>query len=193
MNFPDTSTIINNQITISNYLNLEGQDEVLSEILEGLSAGQKYIPSKFFYDTLGSHLFEEITHLPEYYPTRTEKTILKELAPQISKTLRNIDIVELGSGDCSKISIILNSIPSENMATLHYIPVDMSYTSILKSAKMLIHKFHEIKIHGLLADFQKHLSVIPDDTTRLICFFGSTLGNLSRKQSIQFLLDLKYI
>ena len=112
MNNPETSVIIRKQIAIRNYLCSTEQEEV-SEIIVGLSAQQKYIPSKFFYDANGSKLFEDITCLPEYYPTRTEKALLKEIAPQISKAVRNIDIVELGSGDCSKISILLDAIPFE--------------------------------------------------------------------------------
>src|SRR5659263_706289 len=96
MNNPETSVIIRKQIAISNYLCNTKHEEVISEIIDGLSAQQKYIPSKFFYDVNGSKLFEDITCLPEYYLTCTEKALLKEIAPQISKTLRNIDIVELG-------------------------------------------------------------------------------------------------
>ena len=193
MNNPETLTILRKQITIRNYLCNTEHEEVVSEIIDGLSAQQKYIPSKFFYDAYGSKLFEDITCLPEYYPTRTEKSLLKEIASQISKTLRNIDIVELGSGDCSKISILLDAIPFENMATVRYIPVDVSSAAISKSAEMLIKRFPDITIHGLIADFLKHLSAIPGNINRLFCFFGSTLGNLTRKQSVQFLLDLKDI
>jgi L-histidine N-alpha-methyltransferase len=192
MNNPETSVIIRKQIAIRNYLCSTEQEEV-SEIIDGLSAHQKYIPSKFFYDANGSKLFEDITCLPEYYPTRTEKALLKEIALQISKTLGNIDIVELGSGDCSKISILLDAIPVENMVAVRYIPVDVSDAAISKSAEMLVKRFPDITVHGLLSDFLKHLTVIPNETKRLFCFFGSTLGNLTRKQSVQFLLDLKAV
>jgi len=193
MNNSETSAIIRKQIAISNYLCSIELEEEVSEIIEGLSAQQKYIPSKFFYDANGSKLFEDITCLPEYYPTRTEKALLKEIAPQISKTLGNIDIVELGSGDCSKISILLDAIPFENMATVRYIPVDVSHAAISKSARILVERFPDITVYGLIADFLKHLNVIPKETKRLFCFFGSTLGNLTRKQSVQFLLDLKAV
>ena len=146
MNNPETSAIIRKQIAIRNYLCNTEHEEVVSEIIDGLSAQQKYIPSKFFYDENGSKLFEDITSLPEYYPTCTEKTLLKEIAPQISKTLRNIDIVELGSGDCSKISILLDAIPFENMATVRYIPVDVSHAAISKSAEMLVKRFPDLSL-----------------------------------------------
>jgi L-histidine N-alpha-methyltransferase len=115
------------------------------------------------------------------------------VVPIISTTLRNLDIVELGSGDCSKISILFDAISRENIETIRYIPVDVSQSAILKSAESLVKRIPNITIHGLLADFLKHLSVIPDDRSRLFCFFGSTLGNFSRKQAIQFLMDLKSI
>jgi len=79
------------------------------------------------------------------------------------------------------------------MATVRYIPVDVSHAAISKSAEMLVKRFPDITIHGLIADFLKHLRVIPGNLNRLFCFFGSTLGNLTRKQSVQFLLDLKDI
>ena len=193
MNNPETSVLIRKQIAIRNYLCSSEQKVEVSEIIDGLSAQQKYIPSKFFYDANGSKLFEDITCLPEYYPTRTEKALLKEIAPQISETFKNIDIVELGSGDCSKISILLDAIPFENRTTVRYIPVDVSHAAISKSARMLIERFPDIKVHGLIADFLKHLNVIPKESKRIFCFFGSTLGNLTRRQSVQFLLDLKAV
>ena len=191
MNYINGPTAISDQIAISNFLFNTGKENIISEIKEGLVAEQKYISSKFFYDDLGSKLFEDITRLPEYYPTRTEKSILLEVAPEISKSLRNINIVELGNGDCSKITIILDAIPAENMRSVHYIPVDVSHAAIMKSAHILTKKFPDITIHGVLADFMKHIDFIPGNFNRLICFFGSTLGNLTRVESMKFLLDLK--
>ena len=191
MNYPEGPTTISDKIVISNFLFETGKEVIISEITEGLAAEQKYISSKFFYNDLGSKLFEDITRLPEYYPTRTEKSILHEVAPKISKGLKNIKIVELGSGDCSKISIILDAIPAENMDSVQYIPVDVSHAAIMKSACVLAKKYPDITIHGVLSDFMNHLDFIPDNSNRLICFFGSTLGNLTRVESIRFLSGLK--
>ncbi len=191
MDIYNTFNSTKTQISIYNYLENSTNEENINEILEGLFAEHKYISSKYFYDKAGSKLFEEITHLQEYYPTLTEKAILRNIAPQIAKTLQNVDIIELGSGDCSKISILLEAVPPENLGSIRYIPVDVSDSAILKSSKMLIEKFPDITINGLVADFLSHLNVIPNDTKRLFCFFGSTLGNLTRKQSVRFLFDLK--
>jgi L-histidine N-alpha-methyltransferase len=192
MNTIEQQTTINKGIVISNYYSKTGTEETIREIITGLISERKYIPSKYFYDHTGSKLFEDITHLPEYYPSRTEKSILQKIAPQIASGLKNTDLVELGSGDCSKISIILKAVPGKYKETVRYVPVDISHAAILKSADNLRKQFPDIRIHGITADFMSHLERIPGKSTgkRLICFFGSTLGNLSREQAGQFLLNL---
>ena len=165
--------------------------EIISEILTGLSSPQKYISSRFFYDEKGSELFEKITGLPEYYLTRTEKSILKEAAPRIMNSPAIKNIVELGSGDCSKISVLLDSIPGYMMREITYIPVDISKTSIEKSAITLSKKYPGIRVQGVLADFIKPGNQIRCEGNKLICFFGSTFGNLSRTQEIPFLSGLR--
>lgn len=189
--YTDTYSILNDQIAISNYLYHSNREETVPEIIKALSSERKFLPSRLFYDHQGSMLFEEITRLPEYYLTRTEKHILKEIAPILSENIKYDDVVELGSGDCSKISILFNAISSENLHTVRYIPVDVSHAAILKSAEKLTLMFPGISIQGILADFQKHLNVIPCKNNRLICFFGSTIGNLSQEQAILFLKELK--
>jgi len=178
-------------VSISNFLHDETEGEIISEILTGLSAPQKHISSRFFYDEKGSCLFEEITGLPEYYPTRTEKSILKDSASRILDGLAINNIVELGSGDCSKISILLDAISGNRMRDITYIPVDISKISIEKSAEILFKKYPGIRVRGILADFMKHAGIIPCDGNKLICFFGSTFGNLSRAQEIPFLSGLR--
>ena len=111
-----------------------------------------------------------------------EKSILRQAASEIITSERNPYIVELGSGDCSKISILLDAIDERDFESIHYIPVDISEAAILKSAEWLSQRYPEVKIHGLLADFMKHLNVVPGEGNRMICFFGSTLGNFTRKQ-----------
>jgi L-histidine N-alpha-methyltransferase len=101
-----------------------------------------------------------------------------------------MDIIEMGSGDCSKISILFDVIPENKISGIEYMPVDVSEAAIVKSAGKLQSRYPDLKIHGLLADFMKHLT-LPDDRKKLICFFGSTLGNLTRTEANTFLLDLK--
>lgn len=188
---PPSSARVYDNFIISDFMDHKSDTEIIHEILTGLSAPQKYISGNFFYDNAGSELFEEITGLPEYYLTLTEKSILKEAASIILNSLSVKTIVELGSGDCSKISILLNAVPGENITEIIYVPVDINKTSIEKSAGMLLMKYPGIRIHGILADFMKNFELIPCDGSKLICFFGSTFGNLSRTQEIPFLLNLK--
>ena len=171
MNYSESFTSNSLQVELSNFLKEEKREESISEIFSGLSASQKFISSRFFYDKTGSDLFEEITALPEYYPTRTEKSILKDVASEIIPVERNHAIVELGSGDCSKISILLDAIDKRDLESIHYFPVDISEAAILKSAGWLSQRYPEVKIHGLLADFMKHLNVVPGKGNRMICFF----------------------
>ena len=181
----------NNTFTIMDLLVKESDEEIISEILTGLTVPQKHISSRFFYDESGSALFKEITGLPEYYLTRTEKSILVEAATGIVNSVNIKNIVELGSGDCSKISILLDAIPANYIKEITYLPVDISKTSIVKSAEMLSEKYPGIRIHGILANFMSHISLIPHIENKLICFFGSTLGNLTKKQEITFLMNIK--
>ncbi len=193
MDLSRISTTINSQIEVVNFLTYESREEIIAEIYAGLSSAQKYVPSRFFYDDSGSMLFEKITSLPEYYPTRTEKSILRHIAHEITGASGYLDIIELGSGDCTKISILLDAVPEKYIDKIRYIPVDVSETAILKSADLLSLNYPEMNIQGLLADFMKHLKVLPGSDNRLICFFGSTLGNLTRKQAVGFLKDLKIL
>ena len=190
MNYIDTEIFEAQQIKITNYLNDLGIDKIRKEIIKGLTSKQKYISSKFFYNEKGSKLFEDITRLPEYYPTRTEKQILKEIAPELMSNLHNIDIVELGSGDCSKISILLKSIPTENLETVNYIPVDVSKSAIYESAQSLMEIFPGLSINGLVADFMNQLEIIPDNRKRMFCFLGSTIGNFTKDVTNDFLKNL---
>jgi len=190
MNYNQPEVIEIQKVKITNHLNAIGIENVRKEILDGLNSKQKYISSKFFYDEKGSKLFEDITQLPEYYPTRTEKTILKDISPELMDNLENVDIIELGSGDCSKIKIVLDSISEENLKTITYIPVDVSKSAIYKSAQELVEKFPYLTINGLVADLINQIDLIPANNKRIFCFLGSTLGNFTKDISNDFLKSL---
>lgn len=180
-------------IKIDNFLPKNGDKKLQEKIITDLTSSSKKISCVFFYDDKGSKLFEEITKLPEYYLTRTEIDLLHEAADQISDKLRNVDIVEFGSGDCTKISILLDTIPKEFRDTICYVPVDVSIAVVEKSLKILLNKYPGIKIHGIVADFISQLDVIPKDRKKVFCFLGSTIGNLSMDEAMQFLVDLNEI
>lgn len=175
---------------INDFLEKESEHEVLELILSGLKSTPKYISSRFFYDEKGSGLFEEITRLPEYYPTRTEKKIIRESVAEMVKKMECGQFIELGSGDCSKISLVLEAIPGEKMNSFEYLPVDVSRWSITKSVQLLRSRFPGLGLKGILADFLKHLKFPETDKQRVVCFFGSTLGNFERPVAHQFLLDV---
>jgi L-histidine N-alpha-methyltransferase len=151
------------------------------------------ISSIYFYDAKGSKLFEEITRLSEYYLTQTEIDLLKKAAPHICKNLQNVDIVEFGSGDGTKISILLKHLKEEYRETIGYIPFDVSVDAVKQSADTLRSKFPELRIHGIVADFNTQLDVIPKNRKKLFCFLGSTIGNLSLDEAKMFLIDLQRI
>ncbi len=190
MSYLEAGIIEAQKIKITNHLNNLGINNIRKEIINGLTSEQKYISSKFFYDKKGSKLFEDITQLPEYYPTRTEMKILNSIAPELMSSLENIDIIELGSGDCSKIKILLSSIPEERLETINYIPVDVSQSTIYESAQSLMEIFPGLSINGLVADFMSQFEIIPDYTRRMYCFLGSTIGNFTDEIAKNFLKNL---
>lgn len=179
------------QISIINLL--KTGDNYIDDIFSGLTAENKYISSKYFYDKAGSQLFEEITRLPEYYPTRTEKSILSLAAPAIIAFHGAPEIIELGSGDCSKICILLDAFREGGFEGINYYPVDVSEAAVIQSSEELIDKYPGLQVNGIVADFMKHLDELPDGNNRLICFFGSTLGNLGEKEATDFICSVKRI
>jgi L-histidine N-alpha-methyltransferase len=148
------------------------------------------ISSVYFYDEVGSQLFEEITRLPEYYLTRTEIPLLKKAASALSDTLRDVAIVEFGSGSCTKISLLLDAVPEKYRDTLCYIPFDVSSEAVEKSSHILSMKYPGIKIQGIVGDFMSQLDVIPKESKKVMCFLGSTIGNLPLEKAQRFLIDL---
>lgn len=170
-----------------------GIDNLREEIIEGLNADHKYISSKYFYDEIGSKLFEEITELEEYYPTRTEKSILKSAAHELVKDIEGMTIIDLGSGDCSKISILFDAIDDHLIETLTYVPVDFSISALKESAECLYKRYPDIEINAYAADFMHDLDFIPEEDQKIFCFFGSTIGNFSNHDAIEFLRSVEKV
>ncbi len=193
MNYHKKEVIVLDNVEIINYLPELGLNDTIAEIIKGLIVRNKHISSRFFYDETGSKLFEDITYLKEYYPTRTEKSILKKIAPIIINNFKDSDIVELGSGDCSKIDFLLREIPEQNQSTVNYIPVDVSMSAIEQSADALIERYPDLNIQGFVADFMSQLHLLPNKQHRLFCFFGSTIGNLEQDQAKQLIQNISSI
>jgi L-histidine Nalpha-methyltransferase len=150
-----------------------------ADALAGLSATPRTLPPKWFYDAQGSALFEKITELPEYYPTRAERAILTDNAASIASASRAATLVELGSGSSEKTRLLLGALL--DAGTLRrYVPVDVSESALTGAGEALVAAYPGLAVDAVVSDFEAHLGV-PDDAVtgpRLIAFLGSTIGNL---------------
>lgn len=190
MNFIDEQTILIGTTKVINYLPQKGIEAVRKEIITGLKAKHKYISPKYFYDKKGSVLFEDITQLDEYYPTRCEKEILSSIVKKLGVDYFELDIIELGSGDASKIKSIFKQISPDILSTINYFPVDISQSAIENSVHDITNKFDINNITGIVADFLHHHNYMPRRNNRLFCFLGSTIGNLSHDEVKSFIINL---
>jgi L-histidine Nalpha-methyltransferase len=166
-------------------------DGFREELRASLSETPRRIPSKYFYDDRGSELFEEITELPEYYPTRTERSILEERAGHVARKSGATELVELGSGAATKTRILLDAM--EQAGTLEaYVPFDVSEAMVRRVARQLAVGYPGLRVHGVVGDFLSHLGEVPhpDGGSRLAVFLGGTIGNLTPEQASDFLSEL---
>lgn len=179
--------------SIKNYLPEIGIEKVRKELIDGLTQSPKLISSKYFYDGKGSQLFEGITKLEEYYPTRTEKSILINILSKLNLDFTNLSVIELGSGDPSKISLIFDQINEADLYKIYYYPVDISRSAIENSAAYLYEKYNGIFTSGIVVDFINQTDILPNVNNKLICFFGSTIGNLKQNEIQIFLQKLSSV
>lgn len=161
------------------------------DVITGLTQVPKALPPKYFYDDVGSQLFEAITQLPEYYLTRTERQILEKSAGAIADLVGPCDLVELGSGSSSKTRILLNAYRQLG-SSLRYVPVDVSGGMLEESARTLLKEYPSLTIYGLVSTYEATLADLPatDFPHRMIAFIGSTLGNLSTTQCQTFFQEV---
>ena len=190
MDFDRSRIHVDERFRMMNLLPEVGRDQLASLIREGLEARPKRIPSMFFYDETGSRIYEEITRLPEYYPPQIEMDLVRRAAERLAPSLKGHDIVELGSGDCSKISLVLERVDREHLPTIRYVPVDFSQSAIVESASRLMETFGELEILGIVGDFLNHLDSVPTGKPRLFVFLGSTIGNLEKEGARSLLHEI---
>lgn len=162
------------------------------EVLDGLRASPKRIPSKYFYDERGSRLFEEITRLPEYYLTRTEQAILDRHAADMIELAGTEELVELGSGAARKIRTLIEAGLAAG-SLRRYIPVEVSQEIVESSALALARAYPQLEVHALVGDFELHLGKLADGGRRTIAFLGSTIGNFSEEEAIGFLRKVLHV
>ena len=179
------------RLTIDAYVDEGGMlDSMAEDVRLGLTAEPKRLSPKYFYDDAGSELFEQITCLPEYYPTRAERALLEEFADELMRTVRPQQIVELGSGSSVKTRVLLGVSSAPEYLT-QYVPFDVSRGIVEEAAERLLPDFPFLSIHGVIGDFGHHLSKIPAATgKRLILFLGGTIGNLDPDERTAFLTQV---
>lgn len=158
-----------------------------ADVLHGLTRTPKVLPPKWFYDARGSELFEDITRLPEYYPTRAEREILLERAQEIASLSGARTLVELGSGSSEKTRHLIEAMPALDT----YIPVDVSESALEGAARSLLAAHPGLRVHALLADFTRALRLPPSPGPRLVVFLGGTIGNLLPPERAEFLHSVR--
>jgi L-histidine Nalpha-methyltransferase len=179
-------------IAIEVHLDAEATATMARDVHGGLCADSKELAPKYFYDERGSQLFEQITELPEYYPTRAERAILAERSAEIVTAAGEPrSLVELGSGSAAKTRHLLSAMRDAGCLRT-YVPVDISEEITHQTAKLLVEEYPGLAIRGLVCDFEHHLERIPDGDVdgRLIAFLGGTIGNLYPAARRDFLARL---
>jgi L-histidine Nalpha-methyltransferase len=167
----------------------EVRSHMRADALQGLQGREKSIPPVWFYDERGSRLFEEITQLPEYYPTRAERALLQQHAPAIAALSKADTLVELGAGACDKTRVLLAALQETGWLE-RYVPFDVSDEFLRDAATTLSQEFQRLDIHLVIGDFHHHLAEIPAEGRRMFAFLGGTIGNLNPTQRSRFLFDL---
>jgi L-histidine N-alpha-methyltransferase len=157
-----------------------------ADVLRGLTATPKSLPPRWFYDDAGSELFDEITRLPEYYPTRREREVLRTYAPDVAARTRARVLVELGAGSAEKTRLLLDALQLEGTLE-RYVPVDVSDSALVNAATAVAEEYPDVAVHGVVADFEAHLELLPTGERRLLAFLGGTIGNLEPQSRAEFL------
>ncbi|HEX2126844.1 MAG TPA: L-histidine N(alpha)-methyltransferase [Thermoleophilaceae bacterium] len=165
-------------------------DSLVDDVRDGLTRSLKELPPKYFYDERGSDLFDRITSLPEYYPTRCERQILNRHAPAIVERSRAEELVELGSGTASKTRALLYAMAGQGNLR-RYVPFDVDESVLRACAVELVELYPGLRVHGVVGDFGRDLERIPDGRRRLFAFLGGTIGNLYPEQRARFLSRLR--
>ncbi|RKR86033.1 L-histidine N-alpha-methyltransferase [Micromonospora pisi] len=160
------------------------------DVRTGLTARPKWLPPKWFYDARGSELFEEITRLPEYYPTRTERAILAAHADEIAALTDAKTLIELGSGSSEKTRLLLDAFTRHGgLGT--FVPLDVSISALRQSTAEIAAAYPGLRVRGIVGDFTHQLDRLPTGGSRLVAFLGGTIGNLLPAERADFLRGMR--
>jgi len=166
-------------VTIDDHLDATHERGLAEDVLDGLTRPFKELPPKHFYDAHGCELFDRITELPEYYPTRAERSILEAQAAAIVDATSAAELVELGSGSAAKTRVLLDAMA--RAATLRrYVPFDVAESVVRATADALVEEYPGLRVHGVIGDFERHLDRIPPPAPgepRVVALLGGTIGN----------------
>lgn len=177
-------------LSLSNHLAADSAHHALRrDVLEGLRKTPKSLPPKWFYDGVGSDLFDQITRLPEYYPTRAEAEILRARAPEIASASEADTLVELGSGTSEKTRLLLDALRGRG-SLRRFVPFDVDASILSTAATAIQQEYSGVEIKAVCGDFEEHLTEIPAGGRRLFVFLGSTIGNLTPGPRADFLTAL---
>ncbi len=172
------------------------KDTFAEDVLQGLSSDPKFLSSKYFYDDEGSRLFQEIMKVPEYYLTRSEYEIFSEQTEEIFNAFEarteKFDLIELGAGDGSKTSLLIDYFLKQNV-NFRYIPIDISSEALNLLGAKFEKKFHDLDIQIEQGDYFKTLETFQklSNKKKIILFLGSNIGNFSEEQALQFFRQLR--
>ncbi|MFG1830247.1 L-histidine N(alpha)-methyltransferase [Micromonospora chersina] len=174
-------------------IHLEEQDlgrSLREDVRAGLTATPKWLPPKWFYDARGSALFEEITRLPEYYPTRAERAVLAAHADDIAACTGAKTLIELGSGSSEKTRLLLDAFTRHgDLGT--FVPLDVSVSALRQSTEQIAAAYPGLRVRGIVGDFTRHLDRLPTGGRRLVLFLGGTIGNLLPAERAEFLTAMR--
>jgi dimethylhistidine N-methyltransferase len=165
---------------------------IAEEVMHGLAVRPRRLPPKLFYDAEGSRLFDQITETEEYYPTRTERAILREFAgDMVQQTGNNLTLVELGAGSASKTQVLIHALLRRQLRADFY-PVDVSSSALQGALASLNGHFSRLRVSPIVADYTHHLPDLKQFPGRkLVLFLGSTIGNFEPEEAEEFLRNVR--
>ena len=169
----------NPAVTIDSHLDEAHERGLADDVLDGLTRPFKELPPKHFYDERGCELFDAICELPEYYPTRAERSILERDAAAIVAATGATELVELGSGTAAKTRVLLDAMSDAELLR-RYVPFDVAEPVVRTSAEQLVAEYPGLQVHGVVGDFERHLDRIPradGAQRRVVALLGGTIGN----------------
>jgi L-histidine Nalpha-methyltransferase len=184
---------VNRPVEVEDHLPQDHLERSLrADALAGLTSTPKTLPPKWFYDKAGSELFEQITELPEYYPTRAEREVLETRSDEIAGLSGARTLVELGSGSSRKTRLLLDAL-RRRKTLQRYVALDVSESALVQAGQSLASDYPDLMVQMVVADFETQLGLLPPHERRLVGFLGGTIGNFEPAPRARFLASLRHM